>query len=617
MNNKINIYMGMKRLKRAFLALAALPLLFFASCSEDDLGDGQGTGPNENGGDIRFEIGFAPQGGTQAAMNANGPQTRAATAADFTSMWEDGDEIGVFACTTGGTLAASGNPVHNVKLTYSGGLWIGSVYWPTYSSGITAMDFYAYYPYDISATDPTNITFNVKADQGGTTSGKSNHNLSDLLTAKTANKGKGETVSLSFNHALAMVQVSIPGGRGWGAGVEGFNVTLRDMKPAATLNLGAVDATPGSGVMPAASGNDAASIKMFRLEQPGDADYETSYTYRALVPAQGVGAGNSLFLFEHEGRTLLRDGALASVLTLTAGTAEKFERTMPPSMIETVAIPAGTFLMGSSDGSAFGSGTPGVDLNATPADPYRDPNEIPQHKVTLTKDFYMSRYQVTKAQYTAFLNATGVGSDRKAMVNDGTTTVSRTLFSENEYDWTPRWNGATQKWDVTKAGGEQHPGDVPMLNVTWYGAKAYADWIGGSLPTEAQWEYACRAGTTTAYSFGDDASKLDNYAWYVDNKPKHWEGPEGPGLVGTKSPNPWGLYDMHGNVQEWCSDWYASNYYSTSPNDDPTGPASGSDRVLRGGTWNYAAWTCRSAFRYSSVPDNGHHTIGFRVAVVP
>jgi formylglycine-generating enzyme required for sulfatase activity len=587
--------MNTKRLKRVFLALAALPVLFFASCGDDEPGGNEpGTCPNENGGDIRFEIGFSEQASANG-VQTNGVQTRAATASDFTGAWENGDEIGIFAVKSGEALTTSGNYIHNVKLTYSsanGGTWTQAtpLYWPTTANNITALDFYAYYPYNVSATDPANIPFNVKADQ----SAAADYSKSDLLTAKTVNKNKADgAVGLAFNHALAMVQVSIPGGTGWGAGVEGFNVTLRNMKAKSTLNLGAVGATPGSGITVPTTGNDATSITMFRLEQPGDANYTTGYTYRALVPAQDVAAGNSLFLFEHEGRQLLTDGALASKLEMTAGQAEKFTRTMPASMIETVKIPAGIFQMG----SPF-------------TEPNRQTNET-QHQVTLTKDFYMSRYQVTKAQYTAFLNATGVGSDRKAMVNDGTTTELRTLFSESQYDWTPRWNDATQKWDMTKAGDEQHPGDVPMLYVTWYGAKAYAEWAGGSLPTEAQWEYACRAGTTTAYSFGDNASILGDYAWYSANTSG------GPGLVGTKLPNPWGLYDMHGNVYEWCSDWYDGNYYSTSPSDDPTGPTAGSGRVLRGGYWGSSAQSCRSAYRDYGMPAGANSYVGFRVAVVP
>lgn len=146
-----------------------------------------------------------------------------------------------------------------------------------------------------------------------------------------------------------------------------------------------------------------------------------------------------------------------------------------------------------------------------------------------------------------------------------------------------------------------------MINVTWYGAKAYTDWVGGSLPTEAQWEYACRAGTTTAYSFGGDAAGLGDYAWYWYNSES-----SDPSPVGTKKPNPWGLYDMHGNVSEWCSDWFGS-YSDASAATDPTGPASGDYRVARGGDWLSYPKDCRSAYRISSSPGSAFNIIGFRI----
>ena len=128
------------------------------------------------------------------------------------------------------------------------------------------------------------------------------------------------------------------------------------------------------------------------------------------------------------------------------------------------------------------------------------------------------------------------------------------------------------------------------------------------LPTEAEWEYACRAGTTTWFSFGDDESQLTEYAWgffntiYCSESYAH--------TVGQKRPNPWGLRDMHGAVDEWCQDWLGK--YPTSDVSDPRGPYSGTDRVLRGGSWRFTFKSCRSASRSGS-SSYGHDSYGFRV----
>jgi formylglycine-generating enzyme required for sulfatase activity len=129
------------------------------------------------------------------------------------------------------------------------------------------------------------------------------------------------------------------------------------------------------------------------------------------------------------------------------------------------------------------------------------------------------------------------------------------------------------------------------------------------LPTEAQWEYACRAGSKTRFSYGDDPdySKLGDYAWYTANS----ESKTHP--VGQKRPNEWGLYDMHGNVWQWCSDWYADSYANAN-NTDPQGPDSGSVRVLRGGGWGVTPQFCRSASRDWFAPV-GRSYGGFRVSV--
>jgi formylglycine-generating enzyme required for sulfatase activity len=156
--------------------------------------------------------------------------------------------------------------------------------------------------------------------------------------------------------------------------------------------------------------------------------------------------------------------------------------------------------------------------------------------------------------------------------------------------------------------------------VSWDDAVAYCKKVSERtgravrLPTEAEWEYACRAGSTTAYAFGDDAAQLEKYAWAM----KHAWFTKNSGStthdVGGKQPNAWRLYDMHGNVWEWCSDWY-KEYYPSTKQSDPTGPSSGKHRVLRGGSFNLFADFCRSAIRNGGTPGVRNNWVGFRVCV--
>ncbi len=243
--------------------------------------------------------------------------------------------------------------------------------------------------------------------------------------------------------------------------------------------------------------------------------------------------------------------------------------------MEVVLIKAGTFMMGS------------------PATETGRRSDETQHQVTLTKDFYMGKYEVTNAQFCEFLNDKAIGSDGKYTTADyGAQTLVYT------HSWGVKYSDS--KW-TPQSGYDNYP----VVYVTWYGASEYARWIGGALPTEAQWEYACRAGSTTAYSFGDSSDSLGDYAWYSTNS----NGKTHP--VGQKKPNAWGLYDMHGNVWEWCADWYGS--YGTSAVTDPTGPTDGDSRVLRGGSWLSFAGNCRSAYRYSNNPYRYFNYYGFRV----
>ena len=611
--------MSTRKINRKWMLAVAIPALLFASCSKDDPGMEPG-GPATGGGDIKFEIGFAPQGGAdQATAGYGAPHTRVATDADFKSTWEDGDEIGIFAVkrkqNETATLAASGNFIHNVKLTYSsanGGSWSGPAYWPNDGQ---LLEFYAYYPYDANATNPLNIAFNVAADQSGTTDdGKSNYNLSDLLTAYSPFDPngvvykKGSTVMLQFSHALAMVQVTLDNTEG-GIDPNDIGVTLRNVQTAAGLDMldrSDVTATGETG-----------DVTMHRVEQPTDPDYRSSYTFRALVPTQTLPAGASICRI-YNGDYIYEGEKLSAALNLIDGRAELFTQKLPFAMHKAF-IKAGTFQMGS------------------PASEPDRSNDETQHPVTLTKDFRMSRYQVTNSQYAAFLNANGIGSDGKWATGQY---PNQQLISASpgSYDWGLHWNSTDNKWEPSGANSTDYS-DHPVICVTWYGAMEYARWVGGSLPTEAQWEYACRGDypnkatetDTKPFGIGNgtkltyDMANFDTHCPYDVAQGGEYNDASGTGYKGSTTPvgfysgyaNNYGLYDMHGNVREWCLDqWDASDNYSSLPDTDPVGN-SGSHRVLRGGDRDYNAMFCRSAFRNYAPPAHASISIGFRVVFVP
>lgn len=157
----------------------------------------------------------------------------------------------------------------------------------------------------------------------------------------------------------------------------------------------------------------------------------------------------------------------------------------------------------------------------------------------------------------------------------------------------------------------------PVERVSWSDATEFCQKLSQRtgrkvrLPTEAEWEYACPAGSTTRFCFGDSDNGLGDYAWYRSNSGMKTHP------VGAKRANAWGLHDMHGNIWEWCADWFDKDYYAKSPTDDPTGPANGSYGVVRGGCWSTRGYYCRSANRYRFEPTGRLTAIGFRVVASP
>ena len=275
------------------------------------------------------------------------------------------------------------------------------------------------------------------------------------------------------------------------------------------------------------------------------------------------------------------------------GSAYQFTSSNNPASITTALIPAGTFAMGS----------PTSEVN-------RKTDET-QHSVTLTA-FRMSKYEIINAQYATFLNAKSIGNNGIWASAPAYPMQTLIVASSGSYDFGLHYSG--NQW-VSVVGYETSP----VINVTWYGAAEFATYTGGTLPTEAQWEYACRGGTNTPFSTGNFLTNLQaNYYWVYPynggiNSVTTYPGKTQP--VGTYAANAYELYDMHGNVQEWCSDWYGT--YPSSAQNDPTGANTGSGRVLRGGNWYSFANICRSAYRSNNYPYNHNINIGFRVVFVP
>jgi formylglycine-generating enzyme required for sulfatase activity len=233
------------------------------------------------------------------------------------------------------------------------------------------------------------------------------------------------------------------------------------------------------------------------------------------------------------------------------------------TQMEMLLVPPGTFTMGCTASNDW----------------LCDFSENPTHSVTLTQAFYMGRYEVTQGQWVAKM-----GSNPSAF----------------------------QGWSYPDAANR------PVERVSWNTIQSFLSATGMRLPSEAEWEYAYRAGTTTAFhsmpgypNGTNDDSQVGTIAWYNVNSGNQTH------VVGGKAANALGLFDMSGNVWEWVNDWYDGSYYSVSPSTNPLGPASGPIRVLRGGSWGYDTNVVRSSCRGGTSPDYSYYNFGFRVARNP
>lgn len=234
-----------------------------------------------------------------------------------------------------------------------------------------------------------------------------------------------------------------------------------------------------------------------------------------------------------------------------------------------VRLPAGSFLMGSAED-----------------DPGAWPAEKPQRRVRITRAFDLGTHEVTQAQWQALMGESAFAAPRSNPYYELPGMAAR--ITHPQHPATVSWHDA-QRF-------------IARLNAREPGARY-------RLPTEAEWEYAARAGSTSAYFFGDDAALLPRYAWHGGDFASGGTHP-----VGTKQPSPWGLYDIYGNVWEWVQDGYAPHPASAQPaSDDPQGPAQASQRTVKGGSWHASASSWRSAFRKGYAPDYRGISIGFRL----
>ena len=268
-----------------------------------------------------------------------------------------------------------------------------------------------------------------------------------------------------------------------------------------------------------------------------------------------------------------------------------------------VYVPAGEYVMGSSPEAAA-----------------KDPDEVPRHRVQISRGFYMGRTEVTRGQFAVF-------------VEDAAWETQ----AERE-GWAYAWkNGSFQivHGASFRAAGFPQGDDHPVVCVSWTDASEFCRWLAHRegkryrLPTEAEWEYACRAGSEAMYQWGDRPEDGQGWCNVADlTAREEFAGVASPSMlfpwhdaytftapVGRFRPNAFGLYDMHGNVLEFCSDWYDKDYYATSPTVDPQGPEGGTFRILRGGDWSSYLRGCRTAKRYRDKPGIRCSNLGFRVVL--
>lgn len=325
--------------------------------------------------------------------------------------------------------------------------------------------------------------------------------------------------------------------------------------------------------------------------------------------------------------------ALACVIVLTGCASQPDGVAQTGPVIENsigmklVAIPAGEFQMGSVESpETLAKAYPGYDKERFT----QLADEGPVHTVRITRPFYMGQHEVTVGQFKRFLAASGYTPESIADKTGGygynPDYVAQRSAKQDAFE------GRDPKYSWQNPGFAQGDHD-PVVNVTWHDAQALAQWLSQTehrtyrLPTEAEWEYACRAGSRTRYQGGDDPASLKDTANVFDASAKNnwpdWapfallssDGHPFTAPVGQFAPNAFGLHDMHGNVWEWTADWHDDHYYAHAPVNDPQGPETGSVRVRRGGSWHTWSFYARCSYRNWNAPTTRYTLVGIRLVM--
>ncbi len=416
-------------------------------------------------------------------------------------------------------------------------------------------------------------------------------------SAQNINKNHG-SLSLSFDQQLSKLTFNLRREDGTVAGLESFSIALQGFYNTAKFDLASgeiFDKLGSSQPINLGTSREAIVIphtdpiaKSFKFhigasewiyDLPLGDTFEPGkkYDYTITISAHAVDVE----------LTTISPWILDSTLPTEGG--------LDSNPIEYAYIPPGTFQMGAPDSSTTANS-----------------NAKPQHWVKISKGFFMSKHEITVTQYAEFLNANHVEKGSSSQVSHLIDGTIRNLFN-SIVGITPQF--INNKW-VAPTGRENYP----MCIVTWYGALAYAKWRGGTLPTEAQWEYAYRAGTKNKFFAGNLDAEMMDYAWYIQNS----GGNTHP--VGQKKPNPWGLYDMAGNVTEWCLDVNVGYYitaYPSAPNElfpivDPGEFEDSAIRAYRrGGDFLNSAYFSSAYARIFREKNDLVDNVGFRIVINP